>query len=369
MSKQLTIKEFIKKYNTPSNEQLEVLNLEKKYMHDIVSVLKSKSLQKSLRVTEKKIQQEIKECKYETWDKNILDVMMERLIYFHFIPHWEKNKKIKEIYPSPISSDFAIELDDATICIDAKTQCYVSNKGDFDTLNYSQNQGSFDQKDLGSIEIPHYLSKKNNEKPVLSFIITCRYNQNKKGEHDGFRLYPGTSGKDSNINYEVLSCACLPNGLNSKFFDNHIFKNTKDYKPFTESECEKRGILPDRLVVDKAEYKNIKLNGLFLNKEEFITKLKKSKFKTEWLIDGEIIKLSKQDFTKHSKYKYAFFDKNKKITYRFVKKKDDGIIIQPTKSIGNRRVDFDTLKDRYDGYDNPWKGYQKIKLKELNELN
>ena len=59
MSKQLTIKEFIKKYNTPSNEQLEVLNLEKKYMHDIVSVLKSKSLQKSLRVTEKKIQQEI----------------------------------------------------------------------------------------------------------------------------------------------------------------------------------------------------------------------------------------------------------------------------------------------------------------------
>ena len=33
------------------------------------------------------------------------------------------------------------------------------------------------------------------------------------------------------------------------------------------------------------------------------------------------------------------------------------------------RVDFDILEDRYDSSDNLWKGYQKIKLKQLNELN
>ena len=33
------------------------------------------------------------------------------------------------------------------------------------------------------------------------------------------------------------------------------------------------------------------------------------------------------------------------------------------------KADFDTLEDRYDSSDNLWKGYQKIKLKELNELN
>ena len=27
------------------------------------------------------------------------------------------------------------------------------------------------------------------------------------------------------------------------------------------------------------------------------------------------------------------------------------------------KADFDTLEDRYDGYGNPWKGYQKIKIK------
>ena len=40
MSKQLTLKEFIKKYNkSPDKMQLEILDLEKKYMMDITELL------------------------------------------------------------------------------------------------------------------------------------------------------------------------------------------------------------------------------------------------------------------------------------------------------------------------------------------
>ena len=70
MSKQLTIKEFIKKYNkSPDKMQLEILDLEKKYMMDIVKVLKSDDFQKSLINVEQILQDHIKSGKLRTFEK------------------------------------------------------------------------------------------------------------------------------------------------------------------------------------------------------------------------------------------------------------------------------------------------------------
>ena len=61
------------------------------------------------------------------------------MIRFYFY----KNLNLVNIYPSPLSSDLAIELTDAVLCIDAKTIDMVGNPGD-DRSIFQKNQITFE---------------------------------------------------------------------------------------------------------------------------------------------------------------------------------------------------------------------------------
>ena len=74
--------------------------------------------------------------------KNKLKIAVERLIRFHiFQPN--NNLNIINIYPSPLSPDEGVELNDAILCIDAKATDMVGNANDEQSLAIQKNQITF----------------------------------------------------------------------------------------------------------------------------------------------------------------------------------------------------------------------------------
>ena len=61
-------------------------------------------------------------------DKNKAKVAIERLIRYHIYTNLVG--KIKNVYPSPLSPDMAIELSDVILCVDAKTIDMCGTGGD-----------------------------------------------------------------------------------------------------------------------------------------------------------------------------------------------------------------------------------------------
>ena len=117
---------------------------------------------------------------YENYDdKNIIKVAAERIIRFF---GYQKLDAIN-IYSSPLSSDMAIETEDAIVCIDAKTINMLTNSGDDKAIAPGRNQVSFNNKALHSTMVgdgdyefkgvyfePHVKTFSNN-KPILTFLL------------------------------------------------------------------------------------------------------------------------------------------------------------------------------------------------------
>lgn len=121
----------------------------------------------------------------ENWDeKNKIKIGVERLIRFHIY----KNFKVINVYPSPISSDLAVEMSDVLLNIDAKTIDMVGNPGDDKSIHFQKNQITFNndaffkqkvgQHFFSGITFPARLESFFNKKPVLTFFVTINYFDN-----------------------------------------------------------------------------------------------------------------------------------------------------------------------------------------------
>ncbi len=199
-----------------------IKNLERDYMSKIWAIVSSKEFIYNLKQIEKYI---IKNYNFldENWDeKNKIKIGVERLIRFHLY----KNFKVINIYPSPVSSDMAIELDDILLNIDAKTIDMIGNPGDDTAIHFQKNQITFNNKaffkqnvsghDFSGITFPARLESFYNDKPVLTFFVTVNY-------------FDDSTLKTFKLSH--LSLCCVPHGIVVKEdFGNNIISNFKTHE-------------------------------------------------------------------------------------------------------------------------------------------
>jgi hypothetical protein len=200
----------------------EIKNLEEKYFEKIWQIQTSHQFLDSLNSSYEDLKAEY-DYIYENYDdNNIIKVAAERLIrYFGY-----SLLDPVDIYPSPLSSDMAIETSDAIICIDAKTINMITNAGDDKAIHFQRNQITFENKlkyggsigdiDYKGIGFSPNLSKTHNNKPILTFFITINYDDDHK--------------ISTNFKLQKQSLVSVPNFYVAReSFDNDLITNYKTY--------------------------------------------------------------------------------------------------------------------------------------------
>ena len=226
--------------------QNRILDLEQKYMKIIENIIDSNDFKNDLLSIEREVKTNYGDYseKFDTTDK--INIMAERLITHHI--YMKLYTQIKSIYPSPISSDVGIRLEDCILCVDAKTINVNSNRIDINSTQVEQNQNSFNNKNYLGIKTKSNLKMidyyHENELPVLSYIVKIIYFDDKHS----FKL-----NKDNEIPTVVI--ACIPNGKLSNLFNYNIVQNFKTYEYYNENDNEKfRPIyIPDNLTKEEVD--------------------------------------------------------------------------------------------------------------------
>ena len=233
-------------------DQIIILDLEKTYFKIFSKFFKDPFFTKGLKDIESYIKKNIKSL--NAWNvENKVALACERLVNLHVHKNFpdKKTKKmyplscVKDIYPSPLSSDTAFITGDAIINIDCKTYSIgipgvkagpgKGNKDDWKKATIGSNQTSFIQPKHktgknGSgpyINVKFNLAKNDSfngvKKPTISFILGFLYYDDGKS----FKWY--TDKSDQNFAYNA-KLACIPNGSLSGLFNNKIISNVKSYK-------------------------------------------------------------------------------------------------------------------------------------------
>lgn len=244
---------------TRTKKQNEILELEKKYMVIIESIITSDSFIEDLKNIEAETQ-EYYDKLTEIWGKkNKIKEASERLLRHHMYINFPNATKF---FPSPISCDIALELKDIILNIDVKTIDKIGNSGELRTTQFEHNQTSFINKPvLNSGSFPGFKVQSNIEsidprtqKPILTFLVKIAYSDNGKGD---FHLL-------NSINDPSLVLTCLPNGLLSNLFDNDLFANFKDYIYFDQH----NGLeYKPRHITSRDEYICLDINSKFFKIE------------------------------------------------------------------------------------------------------
>lgn len=304
-----------------------IKDLEKKYMDSIWNVVSSNDFINNLKKIESYIKNNYKYL-YDYWDeKNKIKVGVERLIRFHFY----KNLNVINVYPSPISSDMAIELDDVLLNIDAKTIDMIGNSGDDRSIHFQKNQITFDNEpffkqlvnghNFSGVTFPPRLDAFYNNKPVLTFFVTINYYDNNK---DSFML-------------SHLSVCCVPHkDIVSSEFKNKIISNFKTYE-YINSERAKT-------------FDNYTLYEPKKNKEKYWISFNiKKTGNPDAFLDPNL----DHPFISGSKSVWKQMDKNFKIlTYG-----------------GSARIDKKTIEKRKDSKNNEWYGVKTFEIYSKEEIN
>ena len=193
---------------------------EKKYMGLIWKIVSSDRFLNDLKNIEKYIQKNYDYLASHWDEKNKLKIGVERLIRYHFYT----DLNVVNVYPSPISPDMAIEVEDAILCIDAKTIDMVGNPGDDRSIHFQKNQITFNNRplyeqivnniNLPGVTFPSRLKPFHNEKPCLTYFITINYYD----DGSSFRL----------SHFSVLN---VPHhDVAEQRFDNTLISNYKTYQ-------------------------------------------------------------------------------------------------------------------------------------------
>ena len=214
-----------------SEKLMEIEELEKKYMKSIWGIVNSEAFLDDLYKLETYIQENY-DYLAGNWDeKNKLKIGVERLIRFHFYT----GLGVVDVYPSPISPDMGIEVEDAILCVDAKTIDMVGNPGDDRSIHFQKNQVTFDNQalyqrnmrgvNLPGVRFPPRLEPYHNQKPCLTYFITINYYDDGKS----FRL---SHLSVVNVPHKVIAEA---------LFDNDLISNYKTYQYVDKVKASKYG--------------------------------------------------------------------------------------------------------------------------------
>lgn len=305
-----------------NNYENKILDMEKKYFLKILSIIQSANFINDLLLIEKEIKDNYPEFR-DIWDlKNKIKVPAERLVRHHLYIQW--HSEIKGIYPSPVSSDVGIRMEDAVICVDVKTIDTNGNSGDIKSTQVEKNQTSFVNKNYPYIptvsnlkSIDHY-----SRLPVLTFVIKIIYTDNS---------YSFILSRDK---YPSIVLTCIPNGEISKLFDFNIIDNFKTYDYYSKQD-------------------DVRLDAIEIPKS-----LKGDEI--EQFMDEECV--NKRNFQKTSiGSKVAYYDMVTR-TLWWKTSYNKKAVIRAVKSGSTVRFNNSILKDRYDSNGNPWDGYIETQL-------
>ncbi|HHX32680.1 MAG TPA: hypothetical protein GX713_00415 [Mollicutes bacterium] len=228
--------------------QNNILDLEKLYMDKIEQIITSKKFLEDLKRIEAETQ-EYYTILQEIWGKkNKIKEASERLIRYYFYDYF----KVKSFYPTPISCDVAIELNDVVLNVDVKTIDKVGNSGEINTTQFEHNQTSFINKNVdASGSFPGFKIKSNlraidprTNKPLLTYLIKILY------ADDG----SGSFNFCNDSTYPTIVLTCLPNGILSNLFDNNLFTNFKNYKYYNKGHG---AYYKPKYITDKSEYSKL----------------------------------------------------------------------------------------------------------------
>jgi len=331
-----------------TESQNKILDLEEKYMHIIENMVTSKIFLEDLKNIEAEIQ-EYYNFFVEVWGKkNKIKEASERLLRHHV---YNTFMEFRRFYPSPISCDIALELEDVILNIDVKTTDKVGNGGELNSTQFEHNQTSFINDKVGSIGLfPGWKVKSNlqaidprTNKPVLTYLVKIGYSDDGNGN---FKL----------INDKIrpsIVVTCLPNGTLSSLFDNNLFQNFKDYQYFKSSD----GVYySPKKITFVSEFK-------CLNEKDKYSRMKQvTDIPDEWI---EI---------KTKTNKYGYYDRDKNQLWLATSRKEGNhkvMFLEAVKGGNTARFNDLWLEERYNSKNEKWCGehkYYKIYDK-LNEEN
>jgi hypothetical protein len=235
----------------------EIKDLEKHYFEVIFKIISSDKFKIDLKKIETYI---INNYNYlnDSWDeKNKLKVAAERLIRFYFY----RGLNVLNIYPSPLSSDMAIELDDVILNIDAKTIDMVGNQGDDTSIHFQKNQITFSNKpfypqkvsghNFTGVSFPPRLEAYSNNKPCLTFFVTVNY-------------FDDSIRKTFRLSHMSL-CSVPHSQIVIEDFNSDIISNYKTYEYIGKVKAEEFGPLFAPLTSVTADSIGFSLKGSGLN--------------------------------------------------------------------------------------------------------
>ena len=318
----ITIKQDIKMKR--DSFQNKILDLEKEYMNKIYNIVNSEEFKEDLLKIEKEAKTNYGDYsdKFNTTDK--INIMAERIIN-HYI-YMKLYQEIVGIFPSPVSSDIGIRMNDCILCIDAKTINVCTNKVDIKSTQIEQNQNSFNNKNYYGIKIKSNLKAvdyyHDKELPVLSYIVKIIYDD----DRNSFKL-----NRSNEIPTVVV--VCVPNGKLSNLFEYNIVQNFKTYDYYNETD----NIIYKPIYYPK-EYTNEELEKFIIEEAEkrnlhFIeAKLNSKKIYIE--VASQIVWWQTSNNNKEC--------------------------LRAVKSGSNMRVYNEFLKERFDSSNEPWEGYREI---------
>ena len=303
----------------------EIKDLERYYMNKITKVVEGKSFQIDLRKLEKYIISNYDELREYNSEENKIKIGAERLIRYYFYSRF----KVIDIYPSPISSDMAVELEDVILNIDAKTINMITNAGDDNSIHFQKNQITFDNKPFFKQIIKGYsfegalfparLASYHNNKPVLTYFITINYKDT-------------PSKKEYKLTHMSV-CNVPHKEIVKEEYNNNILENLKSWGYIGKAEAE------DRL---GEKYKP----------------RKKSEYDKSWIPFSVRTDNGKPDAWLDPNLDHPIKDIGGKCVWKIM----NGvykIVSYGTSS----RISKSILLERTDSNNNAWKGYKRIKIK------
>lgn len=168
--------------------------------------------------------------------RNLISTPFERLVTFHIINFFIKQKINIKLVPSIISSDLIFELNDCYINIDCKTVNMITNPGDAKDISVSPNQMTFscpplykkkfnDGRIFSGFHYEGHQKPIKNGKPNFTFMFKLVYADNYSDKDiylDGSNAE--TKKEKSMVNTINLSCKSL-NMDNVSVFHSKKFKN------------------------------------------------------------------------------------------------------------------------------------------------
>lgn len=315
--------------------QNKILDLEKKYMEILESIITSDIFIQDLKNIEVETQ-EYYEILDEIWGKkNKIKEASERLLRHHMYTNFPN---ATTFYPSPISSDIALELEDVILNIDAKTIDKIGNSGELKTTQFEHNQTSFVNKPVLQSGVFSGFKVQSNlksidprtKKPILTFLVKIGYSDNGKGD---FHLL-------NDSKHPSLVLTCIPNGTLSNLFDNDLFANFKDYVYFDQ----KHGLeYKPRYITTKEEFNCLDLNSKFIKIEA------KTSIPESW-----------QQISWGNKVGYYDVENSQVWWTQELKKNNHKEIYLKAVQYGNTaRFNDEWLEKRYDSKNNFWSGERK----------